>query len=122
MAWGVSRGICWVLRMKSMRHAVSLGVDSMDSCYPTKLGGCGTLMTRKEGLIRIKRGKQKRCFGVKVDDECGCSTCRNYDRAYLCHLFKANEPLGIFMATLHNIHYMNDLMKTLRQNIMEDRI
>uniref|UniRef100_A0A7S4VEC6 tRNA-guanine(15) transglycosylase-like domain-containing protein n=1 Tax=Ditylum brightwellii TaxID=49249 RepID=A0A7S4VEC6_9STRA len=106
---------------ESIRNAVTLGVDTMDSCYPTRLGRHGTLMTR-EGLLRIKRGRHATSFGMKIDSDCTCSTCQQYDRAYLNHLFKANEVLAMALATIHNIHYMNDLMSRIRQDIIEGKI
>jgi queuine tRNA-ribosyltransferase len=106
---------------ESIRNAVPLGIDTLDSCYPTRLGRHGTVMTR-QGMIRLQSGTHSRSFGVKIDDECTCSTCETYDRAYLWHLFKANEPIAVTLAAQHNIHYMNDLMAQLRQDIMENRI
>mmetsp|Transcript_18728 Transcript_18728/g.27583 ORF Transcript_18728/g.27583 Transcript_18728/m.27583 type:complete len:303 (-) Transcript_18728:154-1062(-) len=106
---------------ESIRNAVTLGVDTMDSCYPTRLGRHGTLMTR-EGLLRIKRGRHATSFAMKIDSDCTCSTCQQYDRAYLNHLFKANEVLAMTLATIHNIHYMNDLMSRIRQDIIEGKI
>jgi queuine tRNA-ribosyltransferase len=106
---------------ESIRNAVPLGVDTLDSCYPTRLGRHGTILTR-QGLIRLPSGTHARSFGVKLDDECTCSTCAQYDRAYLWHLFKANEPIAITLATLHNIHYMNDLMTQLRQDILDNKV
>eukprot|EP00980_Cylindrotheca_fusiformis_P008481 scaffold1794_cov107-Cylindrotheca_fusiformis.AAC.8 len=50
------------------------------------------------------------------------STCQHYDRAYIWHLFKANEPLAASLVAIHNIHYMNDLMKDIRQDILDGKI
>lgn len=72
----------------SILGAVKNGIDTMDSCYPTRLSRHGTLLSR-EGKVHIKSGKYSRQFGVPIDSECGCSTCQNYDRAYLWHLYKA---------------------------------
>ena len=72
----------------SVLGAVRNGIDTMDSCYPTRLARHGTLLTR-EGKVHIKSGRYSRQYGVPIDAECGCSTCRKYDRAYLWHLFKA---------------------------------
>ncbi|KAL7549871.1 hypothetical protein ACHAWF_013128 [Thalassiosira exigua] len=101
--------------------AVRHGVDTMDSCYPTRIARHGTLLSR-EGKVHIKSGKYSRQYGVPIDQECGCSTCKRYDRAYLWHLFKAKEPVLMTLATIHNIHYMNDLMTRQRQLILEDKI
>mmetsp|Transcript_2893 Transcript_2893/g.6688 ORF Transcript_2893/g.6688 Transcript_2893/m.6688 type:complete len:500 (+) Transcript_2893:190-1689(+) len=106
---------------ESIRNAVRMGLDTLDSCYPTRLGRHGTLMTR-DGLLRIKRGANARQFGVRICDGCNCKTCRQYDRAYLCHLFKAREPLGVMLATQHNLQYMSDLMAELRVDIAEGRL
>jgi queuine tRNA-ribosyltransferase len=106
---------------ESIRNVVRLGVDSLDSCYPTRIGRHGTVMTR-QGLLRLGSGKNSKSFGVPIDAECQCSTCQHYDRAYLWHLFKAHEPVAVGLATIHNLHYMNDLMAGLRDDIMHDRI
>lgn len=106
---------------ESIRNAVACGIDTLDSCYPTRLGRHGTILA-KDGHLKIRSGKHSRSFGIKLDEACMCRTCRNYDRAYLWHLFKANEPLAVTLATQHNIQYMNDLMKQIRDDIMNDRI
>lgn len=106
---------------ESIRNAIPLGIDTFDSCYPTRLGRHGTVMTRN-GLERLQSGRHSKSFDVKIDEECTCPTCQHYDRAYLWHLFKANEPLAISLAAIHNIHYMNDLMKRLREDILNDKI
>mmetsp|Transcript_7229 Transcript_7229/g.10356 ORF Transcript_7229/g.10356 Transcript_7229/m.10356 type:complete len:551 (+) Transcript_7229:27-1679(+) len=106
---------------ESIRSAVSLGIDTMDSCFPTRLGRHGTLLTRN-GMIRIKRGKYTHAFGEKIDDNCTCRACSSYDRAYLNHLFKANEPLAVMLGTEHNLQYMKILMEELRNDIIEGRI
>ena len=106
---------------ESVRNAVACGIDTLDSCYPTRIGRHGTVMTR-DGLIRLKSGKHAQSFGVKIDEHCNCKTCQRHDRAYLWHLFKANEPVAVGLAAIHNIHYMNDLMARLREDIMNDRL
>lgn len=73
----------------SIIGAVRNGIDTMDSCYPTRLSRHGTLLSR-EGKIHIKSGKHSRQYGVPIDRECQCSTCLHYDRPYLWHLYKAN--------------------------------
>ena len=106
---------------ESIRHAVSRGIDTLDSCYPTRVARHGTILT-KDGSIKIKSGKHSKSYGMKLDDSCNCSTCQHYDRAYLWHLFKANEALAVTLAAQHNIQYMNDMMASIRQDIMEDKI
>lgn len=106
---------------RSIRGVITKGIDTMDSCYPTRLARHGTLLTRN-GKIQIKSGKYAKEYGIKIDEECNCSTCKHYDRAYLWHLYKAKEPLFLQLATTHNIHYMNDLMRKLRQDILEGKV
>jgi len=106
---------------ESIRNAVKQGIDTLDSCYPTKLGRHGTLMT-SDGFIRIKQGKHKKSFGEKIDQDCECTACKHYDRAYLHHLFKAKEPLAVMLGTEHNLFYMQNLMKRIRQDILNDKI
>jgi queuine tRNA-ribosyltransferase len=114
---------------ESIRNAVTFGIDTLDSCYPTRIARHGNLLIRNPddpslpgSSLKIRNQANARAFGVKVDDRCQCSTCQHYDRAYLWHLQKANEPGFTALAAQHNIHYMNDLMQGLRQDILEDRI
>jgi queuine tRNA-ribosyltransferase len=106
---------------ESILNAVPFGIDTLDSCYPTRVARHGTILTRT-GSIKIGSGKYGRQYGIPLDDQCQCSTCQHYDRSYLWHLFKAKEPLAITLATIHNLHYMNDLMKSLRDKIWNDEI
>ncbi len=108
---------------ESIRHAVTMGVDTLDSCYPTKLGRHGTLLSsREEGFVRAKKGKYKKAFGHKIDEGCECATCQNYDLAYIHHLFKMNEPLAVMLGTQHNLFYMQKLMKGIREDILQNKI
>ena len=107
---------------ESIRHAVTTGMDTLDSCYPTRIARHGTVLSKTEGNLKLTSGKYARQFGVKIEDDCTCKTCRHYDRAYLWHLFKANEPLAVALGAQHNIHYMSVLMAQLRQDIMEDKV
>jgi len=107
---------------ESILGAVGHGIDTFDSCYPTKVARHGTLLSRT-GKVNIASGvKHSKAYGIPIDDECKCSTCRHYDRAYLWHLFKAKEPLFMQLSAIHNIQYMNDLMKQQRQDILDGKI
>jgi len=118
---GKPRHLLGIADEESIRNAVEMGVDTLDSCYPTKLGRHGTLMT-KEGFLRIKQGKYRKSFGDKIEQDCNCRTCQGHDRAYLHHLFKWNEPLAVMLGTQHNLFYMQNLMKGIRQDILNDKI
>uniref|UniRef100_A0A7S2A9P5 tRNA-guanine(15) transglycosylase-like domain-containing protein n=1 Tax=Trieres chinensis TaxID=1514140 RepID=A0A7S2A9P5_TRICV len=106
---------------RGIEGAVKNGVDTLDSCYPTRLSRHGTLLTRS-GPLNIKSGKNARQYGVPIDPECQCYTCQHYDRPYLWHLYKANEPLYLQLAATHNVRYMNDLMAGHRQDILDGKI
>ena len=102
---------------ESIRSCVPLGLDTFDSCYPTRAARHGLVLTRK-GPMKIKR----RVFESDLsplDEECTCETCRNQSRSYLNHLYRAREPSAAMYLTIHNIQYMNDLMKSIRKGILD---
>ena len=102
----------------SLSQALPLGIDTFDSSYPTKAARHGLLLC--EGL-NVKISKREHAFSHEpIDSGCECFTCRNYSRAYLHHLFKSNELIFYSLATIHNLHFMVQLMKNYRQKIMED--
>ncbi|PIR66948.1 MAG: tRNA guanosine(34) transglycosylase Tgt [Parcubacteria group bacterium CG10_big_fil_rev_8_21_14_0_10_36_14] len=96
-------------------EAVGRGVDTFDCVEPTRLGRHGTLFT-KSGRIRILSAKY-RADKKPIEADCKCELCINYSRSYLHHLFKANEILGMRLATIHNLTFMHNLMKNIRQSI-----
>ena len=100
-------------------EAVERGVDMFDCVLPTRNARHGYLFTSK-GTVRIKNEKYKEDF-TTLDDECDCYTCKNFTKAYLRHLFIANEPLSIRLNTLHNVAFYQKLMRDIRKAIEEDR-
>lgn len=98
---------------------VEAGMDMSDCVIPTKYARSGILFT-EVGRMRItKRNYRKDKF--PVDTDCGCYTCANYTRAYLHHLFVADEILGHTLATLHNVHFYLRLMERIREAIEAGR-
>jgi len=95
--------------------AVARGFDMFDCVLPTRNARNGWLFTRR-GDIKIKNARHREDTGP-LDPECGCYTCRNFSRAYLHHLHRANEILGARLNTLHNLHYYLGLMAGLREAI-----
>jgi queuine tRNA-ribosyltransferase len=93
-------------------EAVSAGIDMFDCVLPTRNARNGWLFTR-HGDIRIRNARFRDDM-APLDADCACYTCRNFTRAYLYHLDKANEILGARLNTLHNLHYYQDLMRELR--------
>ncbi|NQV15085.1 tRNA guanosine(34) transglycosylase Tgt [bacterium] len=96
--------------------AVSLGVDMFDCVLPTRNARHGIMFTWK-GPISVKAAREKDVH-EPLDAECECYSCQNFSRAYLRHLFKANELLVYRLASIHNIHFYNALMKTMRNAIL----
>ena len=96
-------------------EAVAAGLDMFDCVLPTRNARNGWLFTR-HGDIRIRNARY-RDDTAPLDADCACYTCRNFTRAYLYHLDKANEILGARLNTLHNLHYYQELMRELRQAV-----
>jgi queuine tRNA-ribosyltransferase len=96
-------------------EAVCAGVDMFDCVLPTRNARNGWLFTRS-GDVKIRNARY-RDDTAPLDAHCACSTCRNYTRAYLHHLQRANEILGARLNTLHNLHYYQELMRELRTAI-----
>ncbi|MFI4866285.1 MAG: tRNA guanosine(34) transglycosylase Tgt [Steroidobacterales bacterium] len=99
--------------------AVARGVDMFDCVMPTRHARNGHLFTSK-GIINIRNAVHQRDTGP-IDPACGCSTCRRFSRAYLRHLDRCNEILGLRLATLHNLHFYLDLMRQIRAAIAAGR-
>lgn len=101
-------------------EGVIRGVDMFDCVLPTRIARNGTAMT-SQGKVVIKNAKYFDDFSP-LDPECDCYTCKNYTKAYLRHLYKANEILSSRLMSTHNLHFLIRLMKDVRQAIMEDRL
>jgi queuine tRNA-ribosyltransferase len=93
-------------------EAVRRGIDMFDCVMPTRNARNGHLFT-SVGVVKIRNSPNKKNPGP-VDDDCDCYTCKHYSRAYLHHLDKCNEMFGAELATIHNLHYYQHLMKGLR--------
>lgn len=98
-------------------EAVSRGVDLFDCVMPSRNARHGQLFTKK-GIININNAKYM-LDDTPIDETCQCDTCRNYSKAYLRHLFKSNEMLGMRLAVIHNLHFYNNLMAEIR-NALEN--
>ncbi|MGI2326486.1 tRNA guanosine(34) transglycosylase Tgt [Planococcus sp. YIM B11945] len=96
------------------------GIDMFDCVLPTRIARNGTLMT-STGRLNIKNAAFKRDFGP-IDEKCDCYTCTNYTRAYVHHLIRADETFGIRLTSYHNLQFLLNLMKQVRQAIREDRL
>lgn len=99
-------------------EAVERGCDMADCVLPTRIGRNGTAITHNGRLV-IRNGKYKEDFSP-LDPECDCYVCKNYSRAYIRHLFNVDEILGMRLATMHNIYFLLDMMKNIRESIKGD--
>lgn len=100
-------------------YAVSQGVDMFDCVMPTRNARNGWLFTRF-GDIKIRNARYKDDTRP-LDPSCSCHTCRNFSRAYLHHLHRANEITGARLNTLHNLHYYLTLMQEMREALEQNR-
>ncbi len=100
-------------------EGVMRGIDMFDCVYPTRVARNGTAMTWNGRLV-IKNAQYEHDFHP-IDEHCNCYTCRNYSRAYIRHLVRVNEIFGLRLLTIHNLHFLIDFVRQMRQSIMEDR-
>lgn len=106
--------------LASIEPCISLGVDTFDSSHPTRCARHGLLFTFK-GFVKIGHAENKNAFRP-IDETCTCYTCQNFTRAYLHHLFKAAELSAYTLATIHNLHFMVQLMADYRNRILNNQI
>ena len=100
-------------------NAIERGVDMFDCVIPTRNARNGTVFT-SQGKMVLKAARFKK-DAQPIDPHCTCYTCQNFSRAYLRHLYNANEILGLHLATLHNVHFYLNLVSEARQAILQDR-
>lgn len=93
------------------------GADTFDCVSPARVGRNGALYT-KDGRFNITNARFKKDFS-RVTDECSCYTCANYTKAYIHHLFKAHEMLANTLATIHNEHFIVELVDDIRKSISD---
>lgn len=96
-------------------EAVARGVDFFDCVMPARNGRHGHLFTWG-GIINIKNEKYAK-DSLPIDPACDCPVCRRYSRAYIRHLFKAEEMLAMRFAVMHNLYFYNNLTKKIRENL-----
>jgi queuine tRNA-ribosyltransferase len=96
-------------------EGVRRGVDLFDCVAPTRMGRNGAVFT-SDGRLNIKRS-EFRDDARPLDDQCGCAACTRFSRAYIRHLFVADEMLGLRLLSLHNVHFLVALMRAAREAI-----
>jgi queuine tRNA-ribosyltransferase len=130
-----------VADVESIHRAVPLGVDTFDSCFPTRNARHGSVLCRASstdaktvglggaagafdfGIAQLALKKKEHATDLRpIDEQCQCYTCRNHSRAYLHHLVRAHEPMAATLLTIHNLQFMSDLMSQVRERILNDEI
>ncbi len=106
--------------LPSFEPSITLGIDTFDSSHPTRCARHGLLFT-SHGLLKIMNQKYQNDFSAP-DHGCTCYTCTHYSRAYLRHLFKSHELTAYSLSSLHNIHYMMQLMANYREKIISGQL
>ena len=101
-------------------EAVIRGIDMCDCVLPTRIARNGTAMT-SEGKVVVRNATYERDWSP-LDHNCDCYTCKNYTRAYIRHLIKAGEILGARLLTIHNLYFLVNLMKQVREAIEQDNL
>ncbi len=96
-------------------EAVDRGVDFFDCVMPSRNARHGTMFTSL-GILNIRNAKYER-DDTPLDPNCGCHTCKNFSKAYLRHLFKANEMLAMRLAVIHNLYFYNNMMHEIRDSL-----
>lgn len=100
-------------------EAVDRGVDFFDCVYPSRNGRHGHVYTNR-GKLNLFNAKYE-LDARPISEECNCPACRNYSRAYIRHLLKAKEMLGMRLCVLHNLHFYNNMMSEIREAIEDER-
>ena len=104
--------------------AIEGGIDMFDCVAPTRLARHGMVFSTEKNNGKHRLNIKNKTYEndlSPLDKNCTCHTCKNYTRAYLHHLFAADEMTGMRLASIHNLHFLINLMKNARQAILEDR-
>lgn len=100
-----------------MVKMVALGVDMFDCVLPTRVARNGTAYTRS-GTVNLKNAGNRMELGP-IEEGCRCYACQRFSRAYIRHLIKTEEILGLRLVSLHNLHFYLNLMKQIREAIRD---
>ena len=101
-------------------EAAISGIDMCDCVLPTRIARNGTALT-SHGKVVVRNASYERDWNP-LDEECDCYTCKNYSRAYIRHLIKANEILGVRLLSIHNLRFLTNLMEKVRIEIERDNL
>lgn len=104
---------------ENILEAVSRGIDMFDCVLPTRNARHASIFT-SQGMLSIKAARYAKDF-APLDAQCKCSTCQNFSRSYLRHLFSIGEPLAARLATIHNLHFYLELMRNIRESLQKQQ-
>jgi queuine tRNA-ribosyltransferase len=116
---GKPRYLMGVGSPEDLLECVARGVDLFDCVLPTRLARNAALFTR-QGRLNLRNARFER-DAMPIEEGCGCYTCRHFSRAYLRHLFRVGELLAYRLATIHNVHFLLQLMRDMRAAIVAGR-
>ncbi len=106
--------------LPSLEGCIPKGIDTFDSSYPTRMARHGVVLTGN-GNLRVEHRRNADNFGP-IEEGCTCPTCSRFSVGYLHHLFKAKEMTAMSLASIHNLHFMVQLMQRTREAILNDEI
>ena len=101
---------------EDLLECISLGVDIFDSVFPTRNARHGYLFTSKGDIKDITKAQYREDY-TPLDENCKCDVCKKHTKSYMHHLFKTKEPLGLRLASYHNLFFIQDLLKSVRKAI-----
>jgi len=101
-------------------EAAMAGIDMCDCVLPTRIARNGTAMT-SHGKVVVRNATYERDW-TTLDPECDCYTCKNYTKAYIRHLIKTNEILGVRLLSIHNLRFLTNLMEKVKIEIERDNL
>lgn len=96
-------------------NSISMGADIFDSIFPTQNARRGSIFT-KDGTIRLDRSKSI-YENTPIEEDCDCYTCKNYTKAYVYFMLNSKENYGLRLATIHNLHFIQNMIKQARKEI-----
>jgi queuine tRNA-ribosyltransferase len=117
------RHLLGIGEVEDIFEVVKRGIDLFDCVLPTRMARTGTLFAKKADRFRIHiLNARFKDDPLPIEEGCNCYTCSNYSRAYLRHLFMAKEILGMRLATIHNLYFLESLMDKIRTAIKERKL
>ena len=117
------RHLLGIGKVEDIFEVVIRGIDLFDCIAPTRMAETGTVFSRgsKRYVMHVLNARYRDDPGP-IEERCGCMTCKRYSRAFIRHLFAAGEPAAMRLAAIHNLFFLETMMKEIRQAIKEGRI